>query len=43
MVPVIHDADTLNFRQFIDAYEDLVKEHAADSSNPVIFREEPSP
>ncbi|MDU5317259.1 MAG: 2-oxo acid dehydrogenase subunit E2, partial [Varibaculum cambriense] len=37
MVPVVHDADTLNFRQFIDAYEDLVKRARAGSLKPADF------
>lgn len=37
MVPVVHKADTLNFRQFIDAYEDLVKRARAGSLKPADF------
>lgn len=37
MVPVIHDADTLNFRQFIDAYEDLVKRARGGQLKPSDF------
>ena len=37
MVPVVHDADTLNFKQFIDAYEDLVKRARAGALKPADF------
>ncbi|WP_311525000.1 multifunctional oxoglutarate decarboxylase/oxoglutarate dehydrogenase thiamine pyrophosphate-binding subunit/dihydrolipoyllysine-residue succinyltransferase subunit, partial [uncultured Varibaculum sp.] len=37
MVPVVHDADTLNFRQFIDAYEDLVKRARSGALKPADF------